>query len=183
MIFFQPYIKYNFFFYFFVLYIKSEQILNIRITSVSSRKLQEFYDQNSHPYYEIGLCSFYHKKFEGRKTATGDIFSNKKYTCAHKTLPLPSIILVLFLEGSEMKGLRLLLNDRGPYKPKRILDVSYNIAEYLKIKKLGLRKIMIMFLPKDSEEILITKRYLFHKKILNMHEICYLLCKNNIDFI
>lgn len=69
-----------------------------------------------------GGTSYYANKFHGRKTASGVRFDNSKLTCAHKTLPFgTSLKITNPLNG---KHVIVVVNDRGPYIGKRIVDLS-----------------------------------------------------------
>jgi rare lipoprotein A (peptidoglycan hydrolase) len=80
-----------------------------------------------------GLASYYSTFFEGRKTANGEIYRNKKYSAAHLTLPLGTWIEVR--SRATGKTLRLRVNDRGPYAKKFCLDLSQAAARYLGVDK------------------------------------------------
>jgi rare lipoprotein A (peptidoglycan hydrolase) len=73
-----------------------------------------------------GLASYYHNKFEGRKTANGEIFSQKLYTAAHKELPFGTLVKVTRLSNG--KSVTVRINDRGPFVENRIIDLSYSAA-------------------------------------------------------
>lgn len=135
------------------------------------------------PYMEKGLCSYYNSIFHGRYTSTGDVFSNKKWTCAHKTLPLPSVILVTYINNKQIKGVKLLVNDRGPFIKNRILDVSQEVAKEIGVIKIGIKKVVIFFLEKESLHLLKTGVFLPIKKSLNIGEINLILKKNNIVLV
>lgn len=70
-----------------------------------------------------GVASFYHNMFNGRKTASGDIFSNNKLTAAHKTLPFGTLVRVTSLETK--KSVIVVINDRGPFIQGRNIDLSF----------------------------------------------------------
>lgn len=80
-------------------------------------------------YYQKGIASWYGREFQGKKTASGEKFNMNELTAAHKTLPLGSVILVKNLDNGKIVKVRI--NDRGPYKGKRILDLSYAAAKRL----------------------------------------------------
>lgn len=71
---------------------------------------------------QIGIASWYGGKFIGRKTASGQIFSSKKFTCAHKTLPLGTTLKVHSFDTN--KEIIVVVNDRGPYVKNRVVDLS-----------------------------------------------------------
>ncbi len=72
--------------------------------------------------HEETKASYYHDKFNGRKTASGEVFSNKKYTAAHKTLPFGTKVRVTNLTNDE--EIIVEINDRGPFAKGRQLDLS-----------------------------------------------------------
>ena len=80
-------------------------------------------------YKERGIASYYASKFHGRKTTSGDIFSQKKLTAAHKTLPFGTKVKVTNVKTG--KWVILEINDRGPRSKKRIIDVSKRAAKHL----------------------------------------------------
>ena len=69
-----------------------------------------------------GISSYYHDKFNNRKTASGEIFNNNLLTCAHKTLPFGTKIKVTNIANN--KSVIVKVNDRGPFSKKRILDLT-----------------------------------------------------------
>ena len=71
---------------------------------------------------KTSFASFYHDKFNGRKTASGEIFSNRKLTAAHITLPFGTVIQVTNLRTG--KSVEVRINDRGPFHSSRALDLS-----------------------------------------------------------
>jgi rare lipoprotein A len=78
---------------------------------------------------KIGVASWYGPRFIGKKTASGDIFDGEKFTAAHKTLPLGSKARVTNL--SNQKSVEVEINDRGPFIPGRIIDLSKAAARVL----------------------------------------------------
>ncbi|KMQ71147.1 septal ring lytic transglycosylase RlpA family protein [Chryseobacterium koreense] len=71
---------------------------------------------------KTSFASYYHDKFNGRKTASGEIFSNSKLTAAHRTLPFGTEIKVTNLRNG--KSVIVEINDRGPFHSSRALDLS-----------------------------------------------------------
>lgn len=80
-------------------------------------------------YREQGRASWYGKKFHGRRTANGEVYDMFKMTAAHKTLPLPSYARVTNKNNGRSVVVRI--NDRGPFYPGRIVDLSYAAAARL----------------------------------------------------
>lgn len=71
---------------------------------------------------KTSFISYYHDKFNGRKTASGEIFDNSKFTAAHRTLAFGTKIKVTNLTNG--KSVTVSINDRGPFTASRSLDVS-----------------------------------------------------------
>ncbi|NML70488.1 septal ring lytic transglycosylase RlpA family protein [Chryseobacterium sp. RP-3-3] len=71
---------------------------------------------------KTSYASYYHDKFNGRKTASGEIFSNSKLTAANRTLPFGTNIKVTNLNNG--KQVIVKINDRGPFHASRALDIS-----------------------------------------------------------
>jgi rare lipoprotein A len=78
------------------------------------------------PIREKGLASWYGRKFDGRRTASGEIYDMNAMTAAHKTMPLPSYALVRNPKNGREIVVRI--NDRGPFVAGRIIDLSYAAA-------------------------------------------------------
>ena len=78
------------------------------------------------PLSERGLASWYGRKFHGRRTASGEVYDMYAMTAAHPTLPLPSYVRVRNPGNGREVVLRV--NDRGPFHPGRIIDLSYTAA-------------------------------------------------------
>jgi rare lipoprotein A len=82
--------------------------------------------KSSEGYRERGVASWYGSKFHGRRTSSGEPYDMHLATAAHKSLPLPTYAEVTNLDN----GRRVLvkINDRGPFKDDRIIDLSYGAA-------------------------------------------------------
>lgn len=90
------------------------------ITMIGSFILCSFSKNNKNT--ETSYASYYHDKFNGKKTASGEIFHNSKLTAAHRTLPFGTRLLVRNLKnGNEVE---VVVNDRGPFHASRALDLS-----------------------------------------------------------
>lgn len=95
----------------------------------------------SQNFTQTGKASFYASKFEGRKTASGAIFSNQKMTAAHKELAFGTKVKVTNL--ANQKSVVVTINDRGPFVKGRIIDVSQKAAKELGFYKQGITKVTI----------------------------------------
>ncbi len=99
-------------------------------------------------WFQIGKASWYGGKFNGRKTADGEVYDMYALTCAHRTLPLGSWVRVTNLNNRKSTLLRV--NDRGPVPMDRILDLSYAAAQRLGMG--GLAKVRVEEVnPTDPE--------------------------------
>ncbi len=88
---------------------------------------------------QVGISSWYGPGFNGRLTASGEVFDMHQLTAAHRTLPLPSYIRVTNLNNK--RAVIVKVNDRGPYHGNRMLDLSYAAAQALGFK--GVAKVSI----------------------------------------
>lgn len=99
----------------------------------------------------FGQASFYSQKFEGRKTASGQIFNNKKFTAACNTLPLGTFIKVTNLKNS--KTVVVQINDRLHLKTKRLIDLTMAGAKRLGFVSSGLTRVKVEVLGGRKENI------------------------------
>ncbi|MBN2414032.1 septal ring lytic transglycosylase RlpA family protein [candidate division KSB1 bacterium] len=99
--------------------------------------------QNNRAHFEIesGLASYMAQELQGRTTASGEKFNMWALTAAHKTLPFGTIVRVINLENNKSVDVRI--NDRGPFKRGRIIDLSYEAARILDFINNGLTKVEI----------------------------------------
>ena len=104
----------------------------------------------SDKFYQTGISSWYGREFHGRKTASGEKFDMNDLTASHRTLPLGSVILVKNLDNGKMVKVRV--NDRGPFKGKRILDLSYAAAKRLDMVGDGEARVGIKVLGAGSRD-------------------------------
>ncbi|MEQ1594014.1 MAG: septal ring lytic transglycosylase RlpA family protein [Casimicrobium sp.] len=87
------------------------------------------------PLKQRGIASWYGKKFHGQKTAIGEIYDMFAMTAAHPTAPLPCFARVTHSRSGRTVIVRV--NDRGPFHPGRIVDLSYAAAHRLGIAQGG----------------------------------------------
>ncbi len=100
---------------------------------------------------ETGIASWYGPNFHGKPTANGEIFNQNELTAAHRTLHLPAIVRVTNLENG--RSIIVRVNDRGPFKRGRVIDLSKRAAELLAYKNKGTAKVRIQVLEKESRAI------------------------------
>ena len=92
-------------------------------------------------YSEVGNASWYGTKFHGRSTSSGEPYDMYKLTAAHKTLPIPTYVRVTRLDNGRSVVVRV--NDRGPFHPDRIIDLSYAAAVKLGTVNAGTARVRV----------------------------------------
>jgi len=97
-----------------------------------------------------GLASYYSTFFDGRKTANGEIYRNRKFSAAHLTLPLGTWVEVT--SRATGRRLRLRVNDRGPYAKKFCLDLSQAAAHFLGVDNAPDRYVEIRIIALPGED-------------------------------
>jgi rare lipoprotein A len=97
-----------------------------------------------------GTASFYANKFVGRKTATGEIFSNKGLTCACNQLKLGTMVKVTNTKNN--KTIILKVNDRLAANNRRLVDVTEHAAKELGFYNAGLGKVTVEVIKKKSSK-------------------------------
>ena len=95
-----------------------------------------------------GSASWYGPGFHGKKTASGEVFDQTKFTAAHKTIPLGRRARVTHLANG--KSIEVLINDRGPYVAGRLIDLSQAAAEALGLINNGVAKVQVELLDETS---------------------------------
>ena len=79
--------------------------------------------------------NWYGPGFYGRRTANGEILQKGAFTAAHRTLPFGTIVRVTNLENGRYVNVRI--NDRGPFKYHRLIDLAHGAANELKMMRAG----------------------------------------------
>ena len=91
---------------------------------------------------ERGIASWYGRDFHGLRTSNGEIYDMYSVSAAHKTLPMGTLVQVTHLGTG--KRIEVRINDRGPFAPGRIIDLSYGAARQLGIVEAGLADVEIV---------------------------------------
>jgi rare lipoprotein A len=102
--------------------------------------------QGTEIFRQEGIASFYGKEFEGRFTASGEIFDASQLTAAHPSLPFGTMVVVTNLHNNKKVTVRI--NDRGPFVTARIIDVSRAAAEQLDMIITGTAPVIIESIDK-----------------------------------
>ena len=97
---------------------------------------------------QTGLASFYGKEFHGRKTASGERFSIWGLTAAHRTLPFNTLVKVTNLANH--KSVIVRINDAGPFREDRIIDLSRAAAAKLGMMQTGTAKVKLEVVGSES---------------------------------
>jgi rare lipoprotein A (peptidoglycan hydrolase) len=97
-----------------------------------------------------GIASWYGEDFNGRLTANGEVYDMYKFTAAHKTLPLGTVVKVTNLDNGKTVEVRI--NDRGPYVKGRIIDLSRTAGRAIDMRETGTAqvKLDVVRWPDDS---------------------------------
>lgn len=90
---------------------------------------------------EKGQASWYGKKFHGHSTSIGEVYDMYSMSAAHKELPLPSYVKVTNTDNGKSTIVRV--NDRGPFHPGRIIDLSFAAATKLDVIRTGTANVEI----------------------------------------
>ena len=93
------------------------------------------------PEEQIGVASWYGPGFHGNKTASGEVFDMHARTAAHRTLPFGTLVRVTRLDTGASTVVRI--NDRGPTKRGRVIDLSNGAAQDLNLVKDGLARVRV----------------------------------------
>ncbi|RUO21199.1 septal ring lytic transglycosylase RlpA [Aliidiomarina iranensis] len=118
--------------------------------------IQYFVLESNQDYSEEGIASWYGQKFHGHRTSMGEFFDMYGLTAAHKTLPLPSWVRVTNLDNDKQIVVRV--NDRGPFHPDRIIDLSYAAAYALGIDKTGTGRVHLETItPNRNSNVLLDQ--------------------------
>lgn len=112
-------------------------------------------------YKATGIASWYGMKFHGHKTSNGEVYDMFSMSAAHTTLPLPSYVRVTNLVNQKSAIVRV--NDRGPFHPDRIIDLSYAAAHKLGMLQQGTAPVQVeliaspaMVQQSSSSEVLVA---------------------------
>lgn len=92
-------------------------------------------------YRDTGMASWYGRRYHGQKTSSGEIYDMYGMTAAHRTLPIPSYARVT--NPANQRSVVVRINDRGPFHPDRVVDVSYTAAYKLGILQGGSARVQV----------------------------------------
>ncbi|TCD07001.1 septal ring lytic transglycosylase RlpA family protein [Pedobacter frigidisoli] len=89
------------------------------------------------------LATYYHRKFEGRRTTSGAKYRAKKLTAAHRTLPFGTMITVTNPDNG--KSVIVKVNDRGPFSKRLAIDLSESAAKQIGIYTKGVARVKLSY--------------------------------------
>jgi rare lipoprotein A len=98
----------------------------------------------SSPSQLVGVASYYAQDFNGRKTASGELYDMNDLTAAHRTLPFGTKVKVTNLDTGRSVVVRI--NDRGPFKNDRVIDLSLGAATQLGLIAMGTGRVILQIL-------------------------------------
>jgi rare lipoprotein A len=99
-------------------------------------------------YDRVGVASWYGARFQGRRTASGEIYDSNAMTAAHPTLPFATVVRVTNLVNGRSVAVRI--NDRGPYAQNRIIDMSQASARALGFDQNGVTRVRVTVLREET---------------------------------
>ncbi len=110
-----------------------------------------YYPKADYSYNETGIASWYGPGFHGKATANGERFDQNALTAAHRTLPMPSMVRVTNLDNG--RSIKVRINDRGPFKNGRIIDLSRRAADLLGFRRQGTAKVRVEIVEDESRAL------------------------------
>ena len=99
-------------------------------------------------FIQEGTASYYASKFEGKRTASGEVFHLDSLTAAHKLLPFGTLLRVINQKNG--KEVLVRVNDRLPSSSKRVIDLSYAAAQQIDMIREGLVRVKIQAATVDQ---------------------------------
>ncbi len=111
-------------------------------------------------------ASYYDKNFHGKETSNGEIYNTFDFTAAHKTFPFNTLLLVT--NKINGKSVVVRINDRGPFKKSRVIDLSYSAAQQINMVQFGV-------VPVKIKELHLLDKQLIDSSIVKKENIwdCY----------
>jgi len=101
------------------------------------------------------VATYYSKRFQGRKTASGERYNRDAFTCAHKTLPFQTLLKITNPQNS--KSVIVRVNDRGPFNRGRDIDLSYAAAKEIGMLSAGVIPVQVEILEQVYTDTLLAK--------------------------
>jgi len=100
-------------------------------------------------FVEEGVASYYGEEFQGRQTSNGETYDMNQLTAAHRTLPFNTLVKVINVQNGKSVVVRI--NDRGPFKDDRIIDLSFEAAKTIGMIGTGTTNVRLEVLELGDE--------------------------------
>ncbi len=110
-----------------------------------------YYPAEDYSYSETGIATWYRRESSEKRTANGELFDSERLSAAHRTLPMPSLVVVTNLSNG--RSLRLRVNDRGPLDKGRLIAVSQASARILGFEKSGTAPVRVEIVEDASRRL------------------------------
>jgi rare lipoprotein A len=107
----------------------------------SSHSKLDAHPAKTHKWMQVGKASWYGRRFQGHRTASGEAFDLNMLTCAHRTLPIGTLLRVTNLNNR--RSIMVRVNDRGPVPAGLIVDLSYGAAKSLGFTHVGRARVRL----------------------------------------
>ena len=124
--------------------------LSLIILSCGAEQINEAEFSRKYTSYNKGKASWYGPGFNGRKTASGEIFNMYDLTAAHRTLEFGTIVRVT--NNANNKHVTVRINDRGPVSKSLIIDLSKRAAQLIDMEQAGIAKVELEIVETDLTE-------------------------------
>jgi rare lipoprotein A len=120
--------------------------LLVTVSGVSAHSTERSGQANAHPpkahkWFQVGKASWYGRRFQGHRTASGEAFDLNMLTCAHRTLPIGTLLRVTNLRNR--RSIMVRVNDRGPVPAGLIVDLSFRAAKSLGFNGRGSERVRL----------------------------------------
>jgi len=119
-------------------------VVSAVFVACTGRATSRHQGDGAHAMTDRGEASYYADKFVGRKTASGEVYKHGKLTAAHRTLPFGTRVRVRRLDTNAEVTVRI--NDRGPFKRGRIIDLSRSAARKIGLLTVGVADVELQVL-------------------------------------
>lgn len=100
--------------------------------------------------FEIGSASYYSREMAGRRTASGERCDPDELTAAHRTLPFGTRVRVTNPENR--KSVIVRINDRGPFRAGRVIDLSHAAAQEIGLVARGHGPVELALVDRDADD-------------------------------
>ena len=102
------------------------------------------------------VATYYSRCFNGRRTSSGERYNRLDFTCAHRSLPFNTLLKLTNPKNN--KSVIVRVNDRGPFKRHRQLDLSYAAAKEIEMLSAGVMPLLVQIVPNDSLNAKLVER-------------------------